>query len=234
MNKEKFAFFRKIANFTFIFQTVFIVLNWLLTCFSLFGSDYFYNSVKIYLAPFSHEPWPKESVLLKLFVLLCILFDHLSCAFFYCFFISKCAFTYILLNNFNKKFKEFVQKGIIVSDDSAFLTETKHLENSSLNDQKLYFSERRLEYFRVWHFKLSLLVRSLNANYNINLGFNFLVNICIIFLCTFMMSDWNNNCIIGSLQFYIPSWTINSFFVIALIIFLSSGIAKRVKKQQIL
>ena len=159
------AFLQKRINFIFILQFLVFILIIFYEIIALFASGD--NYLKFHLGPFQKKHWAKNSILLKLLVSISLSYTQLAMAFYLSLFISECFLAYNLLNTFNKNFKEFIQKEITAADESIYLQENKYVGNSCLNCKKKYYYEVQLEYFRVWHFKLSVFVRSLNANLNL-------------------------------------------------------------------
>ena len=223
------AYLRKRINFIFILPFLVFILVAIYQIIALFVSGEVNDSAKFHLGPFAKKDWAKNSIPLKLLVSLSLFSTNLAPAFGTSLFISECFLTYNLLNTFNKNFKEFTQKEITAADQSTYLHENENVQNSCIKCENKLYNEALLEYFRVWHFKLSVFVRSLNANLNIIIAFVFLICIGIVLLTIYLMSDWNNNCLVGGLQIYIPFLAIFCFSIIILHVALPAGIAKRVK-----
>ena len=227
-NHKQLKCLRKKINLIFIIFTFASFFEWILNFYSFFGSNFFTISVEILLAPFQNEKWAKESIPLKIFFSFCILFDVFTFSYGFGLFLADCMITLNLVQSFNKKFKEFIQTGVIVSDDSFLLHRDKQIGSSCLHEN--YFTEENFEYFRIWHLKLTVLVKKLNSLFHIILAFAFFISICVVFLITFLVSDWSNNCIHGIIQFLIPFWILNSLSEIIFGIILASYINENVRK----
>ena len=228
-NKE-IANLRKIMNYILIICLFPSILFWVENCLGIFATDLIYKSFRVCLSPFSKENWAIDCITLKIFSSFCLIYNYLNTAFFIFYFISNCFITYKLANKFNEKFKLFIKIGVIVFNSDTFLNQNffTSLQPSS-NTYKQYFSEVKLEFFRIWHLKLMVLVRSLDDVYNVILALHFLLYIFLSLFLAFLISDWNNNCITGIFKILLPQYLVYGTLSVCIYVVLSSGIQKKVR-----
>lgn len=220
-------------NLFLILSIVFALFNCIFMFLAMFGIPAFFIAFSPLVAPFEDTKFGKTNIPFKFFMTIfgCISsFSWFLTTFYY---ISHCYILLRFLQDFNEKFEKFIKQSILVSNKSEKLNKKVTCcfkENIYFQTlEKLFVSEEDLDYYRIWHLKLSNAIRILDNCYNQFLGFAILLYTILSLILIYLMIDWNGNCIVGVLQIMIPYWALGSFCMLFAKITLAAKLNSKVK-----
>lgn len=230
-SKKDRKFSRKITAF-FLGSLSLLSINCVFMLLSMFGISSFFPAFAFLLAPYHETEWARESIAFKLFMTFVGLIASLYWILTTVYYVTNCWIVLNFLDDFNERFEKFIKENIIVSNNSQRLNKKvlcSLKENIYFKTlEKTYTCQEELEYFRIWHLKLSNAIGILDNCYKHFLGFAIISYTVISLVLVYLMIDWTGNCISGILQIMVPYWCIANLGMLTIKIVFASKLNSKV------
>ncbi|RNA34045.1 odorant gustatory chemosensory receptor 122-like protein [Brachionus plicatilis] len=213
-NKKIKILKKKILMYFFIgvFGSVFNSISGII---SLFGPDYFYEAFSSLLAPFHKSTWSRSNVPYKILNNIILSFTSFIWMITICYYLAHCEMIVFIFKNFNQEFRDLVNNKMLVSNKQMNVQENQ------------YELEDKFDELRKKHLKICKIIQQMNKCYQEFLGITLLINITLMLMIFYIMTDWNGNCIQGIMAILYPFWSLSGIIIILLILVFGTRIQEQ-------